>query len=139
MREIFASHPDTCCLADHNELPAGLPAMIVPPWPAEAAGSLAMPRIPADQVAIIVFTSGSTGRPQPHVKSWRSLVTAARNKHKVSLGDAGNEVMLRAIRTHANAAENILFAEIPSKELGAGARTRVAPGGARQRLRSRPP
>lgn len=78
VREIFASHPDTCCLADHNELPAGLPAMIVPPWPAATAASLAMPSIPADQMAIIVFTSGSTGRPQPHVKSWRSLVKAAR-------------------------------------------------------------
>src|SRR6185436_15871390 len=25
VREIFASYPDVCCLADHNELPAGLP------------------------------------------------------------------------------------------------------------------
>ena len=68
VREIFASHPDTCCLADHNELPAGLPAMIVPPWPAAAGGALEPPLISADQIAMIVFTSGSTGRPQPHVK-----------------------------------------------------------------------
>ena len=77
VREIFASHPDTCCLADHNELPAGLPAMIVPPWPAEPGGSLALPGSPGDQVAVVIFTSGSTGRPQPHVKTWRSLVAAA--------------------------------------------------------------
>ena len=55
VREIFASHPDICCLADHNELPAGLPAMIVPPWPA-AGGRVDMPSIPADQMAMIVFT-----------------------------------------------------------------------------------
>jgi acyl-coenzyme A synthetase/AMP-(fatty) acid ligase len=78
VREIFASHPDACCLADHNELPAGLPAMIVPPWPARSPATLAMPSIPAGQVAMIVFTSGSTGRPQPHAKTWRSLVFAAR-------------------------------------------------------------
>jgi len=77
MREIAAGYPDTCCLADHNELPAGLPAMIVPPWPA-AAGGCDVPCVPAGHVAMIVFTSGSTGRPQPHAKSWRSLVTAAR-------------------------------------------------------------
>src|SRR5262245_35638386 len=26
VREVFTSHPDACCLADHNDLPAGLPA-----------------------------------------------------------------------------------------------------------------
>ena len=78
IREIFAGYPDTCCLADHNELPAGLPAMIVPPWPAGPAGSRDIPCVAADHAALIVFTSGSTGRPQPHAKSWRSLVVAAR-------------------------------------------------------------
>ena len=78
VREIFASHPDTCCVADHNELPAGLPAMMVPPWPTAAPRAAELPSIPVEQTAMIVFTSGSTGRPQPHVKSWRSLVTGAR-------------------------------------------------------------
>ena len=78
IREIFASYPDTCCLADHNELPAGLPAMIVPPWPPAPGNGFDIPCVAADHLAMIVFTSGSTGRPQPHTKSWRSLVAAAR-------------------------------------------------------------
>jgi uncharacterized membrane protein YecN with MAPEG domain len=35
------------------------------------------------------------------------LVVAGRRKHKIRLGDAGNEEFLRAIRAHANAAEYI--------------------------------
>ena len=90
IREIFASYPDTCCLADHNELPAGLPAMIVPPWPPAAGAGFDVPRIATDQVAIIVFTSGSTGRPQPHAKSWRSLVAGARGLAR-RLGISGGQ------------------------------------------------
>jgi acyl-coenzyme A synthetase/AMP-(fatty) acid ligase len=90
IREIFASHPDTCCLADHNELPAGLPAMIVPPWPPAAGAGFDVPRIASDQVAIIVFTSGTTGRPQPHAKSWRSLVAGARGLAR-RLGISGGQ------------------------------------------------
>ena len=37
----------------------------------------AVPEIPGTQTACIVFTSGSTGGPQPHLKSWRNLVTTA--------------------------------------------------------------
>src|SRR5262249_55551369 len=78
IREIFTNYPDAFCLADHNELPSGLPAMIVPPWPAVFGDSFDVPEIADEQVAMIVFTSGSTGRPQPHAKRWGSLVTAAR-------------------------------------------------------------
>jgi uncharacterized protein len=35
------------------------------------------------------------------------LVTLGRRTHKISLGDAGNEAMQRAVRAHANAAEYI--------------------------------
>lgn len=35
------------------------------------------------------------------------LVSAARRRHKIALGDGGNEAMHRAIRAHANAAEFI--------------------------------
>jgi len=35
------------------------------------------------------------------------LVVAGRRKHKIRLGDAGNEDFLRAVRAHANAAEYI--------------------------------
>jgi hypothetical protein len=33
------------------------------------------------------------------------LVSGARRKHKITLGDGGNEGVMRAIRAHANAAE----------------------------------
>lgn len=42
-------------------------------------GSVAVPTIPADFVAAILFTSGSTGRPTAHAKSWRQLSRGAAN------------------------------------------------------------
>ena len=35
------------------------------------------------------------------------LVVSGRRKHKITLGDGGNEVFTRAVRAHANAAEYI--------------------------------
>lgn len=35
------------------------------------------------------------------------LVVAGRRKHKIALGDGGNEIFSRAVRAHANAAEYI--------------------------------
>jgi len=55
LQDLQAAHPDSYCLADEAELPAGLPA-----------------------IAYTAFTSGSTGRPQPHSSTWGSLVGAAR-------------------------------------------------------------
>ncbi len=98
VREIFASYPDTCCLADHNELPAGLPAMIVPPWPAGDPHSCEMPLIRGEQLAMVVFTSGSTGRSQPHAKTWNSLVTAARGlAHRLGIAAGGNWAILGTV------------------------------------------
>lgn len=77
LRELHAGHPGSYCIADQAELPAGLPAVLVPPWRA-AAGTFEIPSVPAAQVALAAFTSGSTGRPQPHARTWGSLVIAAR-------------------------------------------------------------
>lgn len=98
VREIFASYPEACCLADHNELPSGLPAMIVPPWTAGRADTFEVPCIAADQLATIVFTSGSTGRPQAHPKSWRSLVTGARTlARRLEIAAGTNWTMLGTV------------------------------------------
>ena len=78
VRDLVANNPESCCLADHDELPAGLPALMMPSWPHGAVAPHAMPAIPGDLAAVVLFTSGSTGRPRPHVKSWRSLASAAR-------------------------------------------------------------
>lgn len=77
MRQISRSYPDTYCLADHADLPAGLPALSIPEQAGEEAGCAAVPLIPGDQVAAIVFTSGSTGLPTAHAKTWSSLVLGA--------------------------------------------------------------
>lgn len=37
----------------------------------------AIPSLPADRPAVILFTSGSTGRPTPHAKTWGSLVRSS--------------------------------------------------------------
>jgi len=76
--DLQASHPDSYCMADQAGLaPAGLPAILVPPW-RPAAGTFDVPLIPLAHGAFIAFTSGSTGRPQAHARTWGSLVTAAR-------------------------------------------------------------
>jgi len=77
LQDLQAAHPDGYCLADEAELPAGLPAILVPPW-RPAAGAFDVPSLPAGQIAYTAFTSGSTGRPQPHSSTWGSLVGAAR-------------------------------------------------------------
>ncbi|HEV7476951.1 MAG TPA: beta-hydroxyacyl-ACP dehydratase, partial [Burkholderiales bacterium] len=77
LRDLQCAHPDSYCIADRAELPAGLPAILVPPW-RPAAGGFDIPAIPASHIAYTAFTSGSTGRPQPHSRTWGSLVTAAR-------------------------------------------------------------
>lgn len=38
----------------------------------------AMPQIPLDHIAALVFTSGSTGRPRPNAKTWSALITGTR-------------------------------------------------------------
>ena len=77
LQDLQAAHPDGYCLADEAELPAGLPAILVPPF-RPAAAAFEIPSLPAAQAAYIAFTSGSTGRPQPHSSTWGSLVGAAR-------------------------------------------------------------
>jgi acyl-coenzyme A synthetase/AMP-(fatty) acid ligase len=77
VRDIHAAYPEVYCLADHNDLPAGLPALMIPAW-REGLEARDVPEISAEQIALIAFTSGSTGRPQPHAKTWGSLAVTGR-------------------------------------------------------------
>ncbi len=79
IREIALEYPDSYVLHDlpatgKSDLPSEIPAVRVeaarPPVPA----GIQSPRIPADQIAALVFTSGSTGHARPNVKTWASLV-----------------------------------------------------------------
>src|SRR5579862_6597157 len=54
-----------------------LPAIAYPDSAAAAPGPSAIPSIPSERKAVVLFTSGSTGQPTPHVKTWGSLVRGA--------------------------------------------------------------
>ena len=76
MRDIRRDFGDLCCLADHEDIPAGIETVRVPSR-ARGPALREIPAFPGEQAAAIVFTSGSTGSPTPHVKSWGSLVHGA--------------------------------------------------------------
>ena len=77
LRQVLAEHSDAYCLADHGDVPPGLPVTFVPA-PAAAARAFDVPRFPAERVALIAYTSGSSGRPQAHAQTWGALVADAR-------------------------------------------------------------
>jgi acyl-coenzyme A synthetase/AMP-(fatty) acid ligase len=65
------------CLTDTGEDFQSLETLHYPAWSDTDSGVPAMPQIPAQQIAAIVFTSGSTGQPVANEKSWGSLVRGA--------------------------------------------------------------
>jgi acyl-coenzyme A synthetase/AMP-(fatty) acid ligase len=75
--------PDAICLTDESDCSIDLPRYFYPRAPETArrasGDAYRVPRIPADQVAAIVFTSGSTGTPLPYVKTWGRLVRCVRD------------------------------------------------------------
>jgi len=71
--------PDVVCLCDGDFDTLDLPRCDFPDLStADPQKIAAIPRIPADRVAAILFTSGSTGLPQPHGKTWGKLVANGR-------------------------------------------------------------
>lgn len=54
-----------------------------------ASDSTAMPQIPAEHIAAVLFTSGSTGHSQAYIKPWRTLVLGAQANARASL-DSSN-------------------------------------------------
>jgi acyl-coenzyme A synthetase/AMP-(fatty) acid ligase len=75
--------PDVFCLTDDGRCAIDLPRfqyrkpLGAPPLP-QGTASCAVPQIPAEQLAAIVFTSGSTGTPLPYKKTWGFLVRCVR-------------------------------------------------------------
>jgi acyl-coenzyme A synthetase/AMP-(fatty) acid ligase len=69
-------YPDLYALTDTTQVP--LPSLIYPETLDDDDARHAVPLIPGDQPALILFTSGSTGRPTPVAKSWGALVRSAR-------------------------------------------------------------
>ncbi len=58
----------------------------------------AIPEIPADLVAAIVFTSGSTGRPNPNAKRWGDLMVGLRlAQRRFEFQSNGHETILATV------------------------------------------
>jgi acyl-coenzyme A synthetase/AMP-(fatty) acid ligase len=75
--QLTADYPDAYCLTDAAPLAAGCKVLQYPSTLGHKRASTAVPIIPAEQPACVLFTSGSTGRPRPHPRSWGDLVTSA--------------------------------------------------------------
>jgi acyl-coenzyme A synthetase/AMP-(fatty) acid ligase len=75
IEELAADYADSYCLTDGPTEITGLHQHRVSlDASCPSANEDAVPGIPADRVAAIVFTSGSTGRPNPNPKRWGDLV-----------------------------------------------------------------
>ena len=74
VRQMQAYAPDVFCLHDQPDCDIGLPRLLYLDTDAAATAPSAIPQIPPDRLAAIVFTSGSTGTPMPHLKTWGGLV-----------------------------------------------------------------
>lgn len=74
--EIASEYQVSNCLVDDGSIIDGLNCIDVREEQKEPLrrGTLEMPVIAADQVAVIAFTSGSTGKPVANIKCWRTLV-----------------------------------------------------------------
>jgi acyl-coenzyme A synthetase/AMP-(fatty) acid ligase len=65
------------CLTDSASQYRSLETVFYPASAGPEQPVPSVPRLPADQIAAIVFTSGSTGQPVPNKKSWGGLVRSA--------------------------------------------------------------
>ena len=79
-RRLQAEYPDLICLCDGTADTLDLPRL---DFPTVNRGKVpktesAIPQIPADHNAAILFTSGSTGLPQAQRKTWGKLVANGR-------------------------------------------------------------
>jgi acyl-coenzyme A synthetase/AMP-(fatty) acid ligase len=72
----LAAHPGAGAIAEEAVPGCGGALLRYPPDLGADEWSGAVPAIPADRLAAIVFTSGSTGVPQPNAKRWGNLVAS---------------------------------------------------------------
>ena len=70
-------YPGMYCLADGEVDFSRVEVVHYPAMPESGEPVLAVPAIPAEQLAALVFTSGSTGDPVAHPKFWGSLCKSA--------------------------------------------------------------
>ncbi len=77
--ELAQDYPGCYCLFDNEQVcelsKVSLSDFLQYPI---ALDDIALPAIPAQQIAAIAFTSGSTGKPKPNAKAWGTLAATAR-------------------------------------------------------------
>jgi acyl-coenzyme A synthetase/AMP-(fatty) acid ligase len=73
INRLSAQYPQLYCLTDSLHNLGSLPTLRYPDLSNASMAQIAMPEIPAEQVAAIVFTSGSTGNPMPNEKTWGAI------------------------------------------------------------------
>jgi acyl-coenzyme A synthetase/AMP-(fatty) acid ligase len=76
LKRLSLDYPSVYCLSDGAVQPL---EMFLYRQPTEGGGATgSIPRIPAEQIAIVGFTSGSTGQPMPHPNSWGALTKSGK-------------------------------------------------------------
>ena len=81
-RRIARDYPGIYGLSDSEVPEHGFPFVEYRTSAERGPAPAAVPCIPAEQIAAIVFTSGSTGDPVPHPKTWGGLVDSAMSEHE---------------------------------------------------------
>jgi acyl-coenzyme A synthetase/AMP-(fatty) acid ligase len=74
---LVRDYPDIYCLSDGAADHHGIESMDCRLGGRRRGMSAAIPMVPEERIAAVVFTSGSTGDPLPHPKSWGGLVDSA--------------------------------------------------------------
>ena len=97
---VFA--PDAFCLTDDMRCDIELARVYYPdlarPADSDAASPFEVPRIPASQLAAIVFTSGSTGTPVPYKKTWGLLSRCVQNgAPRLGLADGRSHALVGTV------------------------------------------
>lgn len=91
VKRLSHLYPKLYCLTDSAHEPETLQTVPYPDLSGMDLLKVSMPKIPAAQVAAIVFTSGSTGNPIPNEKTWGALsldvTTEARRLGILNRGD----------------------------------------------------
>ena len=124
LAELTAQYPQLYCLADAPDDSIGLDIVLYPAEDrAPPPAAFAVPQIPGEQLAAIVFTSGSTGTPVPNHKSWRRLTLSA-HAETSRLGTAawpGLALIATVPPQHMYGLESsVLMATLGGLALGAG-------------------
>ena len=88
MAALLSAYPDAYFLSDGAVTVSGTTRSVPFPDDLRVGPALAVPEIPADQSAAVLFTSGSTGTPMPHMRSWGAMVNSTRAAGR-ALGLAG--------------------------------------------------